>query len=545
LDRLVRMSDGLRRLFTGGSRQLIHRILDQPNLVAAVQSLPPDVLGRVIGHIGLEDAGEIAALATTPQLVAIFDDDLWHSPGPGEPESFDADRFALWLEVMLEAGEAFAAQKLAELPEDLVTLAFHKQVLVINIEALAIGMSSSKTAEYPADDDVQLEKALESCLCEELGEYRIISRRHESWDTLFGLLVALDRDHHDFLQRLLERLCAMDAEFIDDNGGLFEVLTATESLEDDVAGDRDDRRAEQGFIAPSDAAAFLSLARTSKLDVLVASDERDPITRAYFRRLRRQPERNATAAPVTADKGSTPEASDLLALLREAEVLPQAPSTHLLEGKSAKTSEAAVDAFTAALRLIADRAPGIHATRVQELAYLANVLVAGCNLGRRSMRPVEAARAALATSSLGLEHLLTQQPKPGSAARMVECTAADKLFLIGWHILFYEVVLPAAGSAMAILEKAANANEINQGEIQRVASALRSAIAKGKPWTALPHLDVLEERVGHPTFATLAALFGECPTLAVRLASDDESESGFIATNEQIRTARTFIIRLV
>ena len=87
------------------SRALLTRILDEPNLVAAVQALPAPVLGKLIDHVGLEDAGEIVALASTEQLKRIFDDDLWRSERPGKDETFDASRFALWLEIMLEAGE--------------------------------------------------------------------------------------------------------------------------------------------------------------------------------------------------------------------------------------------------------------------------------------------------------------------------------------------------------------------------------------------------------------------------------------------------------
>jgi hypothetical protein len=59
------------------STTLLLRILDRPEPVAAVRELPGAVLGKLIDRIGLEDAGELV-----------------------RPE-----RFALWLRVMLEAGE--------------------------------------------------------------------------------------------------------------------------------------------------------------------------------------------------------------------------------------------------------------------------------------------------------------------------------------------------------------------------------------------------------------------------------------------------------
>jgi len=78
------------RLALRNSGHLLARILDEPTLVAAAQSLPAQALGKVISHVGLEDAGEIVALATTSQLESIFDDDLWRSPSPGKDGTFDA-----------------------------------------------------------------------------------------------------------------------------------------------------------------------------------------------------------------------------------------------------------------------------------------------------------------------------------------------------------------------------------------------------------------------------------------------------------------------
>src|SRR5947209_4936230 len=109
-------------------RALVSRIIEDPALVSAVQALPPTALLRLIDHVGLEDAGELVALATVDQLCRVFDEDVWKSDHPGADERFDPQRFTRWLEVMLEAGERFAASKVAELPEDLVELALHHHV---------------------------------------------------------------------------------------------------------------------------------------------------------------------------------------------------------------------------------------------------------------------------------------------------------------------------------------------------------------------------------------------------------------------------------
>ena len=60
---------------------------------------------------GLEDCGELVALATPEQLTRVFDLDLWRSARAGRDEQFDPDRFGLWLEVLAESGVSLAAQR--------------------------------------------------------------------------------------------------------------------------------------------------------------------------------------------------------------------------------------------------------------------------------------------------------------------------------------------------------------------------------------------------------------------------------------------------
>ena len=118
------------------STQLLARILETPDLAESVQSLPAPVLAKLIGAVGLEDAGEIVAFASPNQLAEVFDEDLWRSDRPGGDERFDGDRFLIWLEVMMEGGDSFVAERLASLPEDLVALALHEHLLVLDVDEL-------------------------------------------------------------------------------------------------------------------------------------------------------------------------------------------------------------------------------------------------------------------------------------------------------------------------------------------------------------------------------------------------------------------------
>src|SRR5215471_8236429 len=138
------------------STTLLMRILERPGLVAAVRELPGAVLGKLIDRIGLEDAGELVALASTAQLERVFDDDLWRADRAASDETFRPERFALWLRVMLEAGEGVLVERLCELPQDLVALAVHRLVLVLDMDVVVEQLGWAGQEAEP------IESALES-----------------------------------------------------------------------------------------------------------------------------------------------------------------------------------------------------------------------------------------------------------------------------------------------------------------------------------------------------------------------------------------------
>src|SRR5262249_22974795 len=141
--------------------QLLTRLLDTPALPAKIAALEPAALARLIDDVGLEDAGELVAFATTEQLAHVFDEDLWKHERPGEDERFDGERFVVWLEVMLEGGDDLLAKRLVELPEDLVTMAFHERMLVLRVDEMLLEMR-----EMDERDADAVEKALSNALSE-------------------------------------------------------------------------------------------------------------------------------------------------------------------------------------------------------------------------------------------------------------------------------------------------------------------------------------------------------------------------------------------
>ncbi|MBS2020218.1 MAG: hypothetical protein JST00_45585 [Deltaproteobacteria bacterium] len=405
------------------STQLLARILETPDLAAQVQALPAPALARLIDRVGLEDAGEIVALATTQQIADVWDEDLWRSDRVGEDPHLDGDRFVAWLGVMREAGDRIVAQKLAELPEELVTLAIYGQVLVLATSDLAADLGEG------GEEADAVEKALSDQLSEELDEYVLVSRHHEGWDDVLAAILALDEHDHDLTTRILERCRRMASREIDDQGGLYDVLTEIESLAGDVAGDREDRRAEKGFVAPSSATAFLRLARGGEGASLPAS-EHDPLTKAWLRGLSAEGLPGGLAPPPRGGRR-------LEVLLAEGEGA--APLGLLPSGEESIHAEESL--LARSMRALASSSPEKLASRSEELAYLANVLRAGWSMSGRQLRQVEATRAALAIVDEGLAiacRARRERELDERALRVLETHPADGLFRIAWRALHEE-----------------------------------------------------------------------------------------------------------
>jgi hypothetical protein len=65
------------------SSTLLGRLFDRPELPAEVRALPPADFAALVRRIGVDDACELLALATTEQLVTVFHEDLFANTRPG------------------------------------------------------------------------------------------------------------------------------------------------------------------------------------------------------------------------------------------------------------------------------------------------------------------------------------------------------------------------------------------------------------------------------------------------------------------------------
>ena len=419
----------------GAPAGLIARLIETPGLARTIRALPAPAFSALIRHVGLEDAGELVALATTDQLEAVFDEDLFVNERPGARESFDSARFVVWLEVLLEAGDRVAAARVAELSEDFVVHALQSLVLVLDREALLHRMRVA-----PGDDALGVDKALESCLAEELDDYLLISRQHDGWDAALALILALDRDHRALLVRVLDRCACVASDVLDDLDALAGVLSGRDALAEDVEGEREARRSRRGYVEPRAARSFLAMARQPP-DATESEGHRDPLTRAYFRELERPEE----SVPSPAARGGVP--ADLRVALEDLAGV----SAGALLAPPAGGGEP-LPPLVAAMRQLRGRDPRAFDERVQELAYLVNVLVAGAEAPGGRFRPATAADAVLATVAFGGELEARRRGSAGPGVRatadtlcdVLRATPADRLFRVASGTLATEAPSGAA-----------------------------------------------------------------------------------------------------
>lgn len=502
-----------------GDRNLLARILETPHLAEVVPRLQADVLHRLIERCGLEDCGELVALATPDQLTGVFDLDLWRSDRPGLEEQFDADRFGIWLEVLLESGAAVAAQKVTEIDAGLVTAALAQHVRVFD----PASVSPSVTA------DGEEVRGLEDDAAREIGGYLIVPRRDDSWDAIAAVMLTLDSDHGEYFHRVMQgcRRLSNSAPEVD---GLDDLLNDRAQVMFDLAIEREQRRERQGFVTPAQARAFLQMSRQIDL-TQHAEPSAHPIATAYFRGIDRLTVESESALAAVVD-----------VLTDSGVLLPESPRA-LLTGSVDQPSR--LTQIRKHMQFVGDRHQNIHSVRSQELAYLANALVAGCSIQGRPFTAQEASEAVVAVCNLGLENV-------GAGTVLPEdfLVAHDlvRVFQVGWTILHKEVCLYAAECLISVLTSLRCDDRETQTGLDTLRAEMERHWRMGAPWHAHEHLDVMVT-LDSPSWAALLGLTSEHPVMHAAIAASrdgrkrtiDASAFEFISDNSQIASVHAFM----
>jgi hypothetical protein len=541
-------------------RCLLDRILDTPHLARVVPQLQPQLLHGVIERWGLEDCGELLALATPEQLARVFDLDLWRAAQPGKDEQFDADRFGVWLEVLMESGATAAAQKLAGMDAAVVIAALSQHVRVF--DNASVSPSTSTDGE-----DVPAVRTVNNGLGCEVGGYLVVATRSGSWDAIVSLLGLLDAEHQDYFHEVM-RGCRSLSSSTPEVDGLDDLLTDREQAMFDLAFEREQRREKQGYVTPAQARAFLQMSRQLPLGHGTTLPG-NPVARAYFRSIEwttaadasngsnRLPA--ASGAPPAPDVSADAVAA-VVGVLLDAGVLPQPPRA-LLGGPEGPASRLAH--IQAHMQCALNRDLAAYSMRTEELAYLANTIVAGCSIQARPFTAQEASEAAAAVCNLGLENWppdwLQAEPKArrGSVTDQAGTALPDdflvghdlvSVFQVGWTVLHDDVCMYTAERLIGVLTRL----RCGDSETQSGLDALRIELTRhwqgGAPWRARDALDVLTI-LDMPAWATLLGLIDECPVIHAVMGASQGSRIRevsatafqFISENSQIASVREFM----
>ena len=245
----------------GDTRPLLARILDTPHLAQVVPQLRPEVLHKLIERCGLEDCGDLVALASPAQLTSVLDIDLWRGRQPGGDEHLDAERFAVWLNVLVDSGAAVAARVIASMDVDLVAVALAQHVRIFDVAARSRPDEMDREIQAEIDEpEATISRDRGAGLSCEISGYLIGARRDDAWDAIVTVLAALDAEYPDALHRVLGG-CRRLSNSTPEIDGLDDLLTDPEQAMFDVVVNRERRRHAQGYATPAEARAFLRTSR--------------------------------------------------------------------------------------------------------------------------------------------------------------------------------------------------------------------------------------------------------------------------------------------
>ena len=416
------------------SRQLLRTLTDSPALPAFVRQLRSPALKRLIEHVGVRDAGSLVALTTTKQLREVFEESLWQTLIPGQAETLRPEKFVEWLDVLLEVGSAFAVDRLLDLGDTFVVLNFSPLITVFEASVAA------EHQDPPPCPCVlcQLSERGEGFLI--FGDYVVVARHEDEWESIQTVLEGIQDEDPEFLRRVLARCCNAPTVlgYADDGQALLE----------DETFEREQKRERGGFVTPPMAARFLKSTRQATLTELSTQTSYDPISQWYFAQLdvasRTEVHVDGKTSPETEDDvdQSTVSRIELRALetaLVDAQII--GDEKPLLLTGPADNKETVLPLQAHLDRLLVTN-PTAFTSRLGELVFLANVLMAGSWYRGACFKEDEAAQAALACANLGLDYLLVGQDgrRPADRFEVVVSSLENEpgivgLFRIGWNLL--------------------------------------------------------------------------------------------------------------
>lgn len=383
----------------------VSALQNDPALPALVQSLTPAALAQLCSRTGIADATGIMAAATAPQLVSALEVAVWKSPRPGQAEVLDRSELMEWLCIWLEVGEDFTAGALAAVPDEDLLLYLSKVVRVTTHEMWGF----ERSTEIEDLDRIYAPSHHESAY----GPFVATAIGDEHWEAVRAALDALWRHDPERVLHLFGQLSADES--------MLAPQEERESANDDFAAARESARERRGHVTATGARAFLAFGDARSMDELVALRAVDLETRRHLAVIDQSVPASAPGSPpagavlrlthaehpdhVDTDRAGAAAVEHIRGRLEEAGLLDAPPQQELLTHCRTRHRLPLAEAMA--------HLPGEALdARARELAYLANVLLAGVALNDTAMSAAQARGAALALCNLGFETLVQRQEEP-------------------------------------------------------------------------------------------------------------------------------------
>jgi hypothetical protein len=438
----------------------------------------------------------------------------------------------------MEGGSAFAARALAAMDEDVLISGLAQHVRVFDVAARAQPSSDDDTDDWRGGGSAGQSFEIGGYVIEAHG-----TASADAWDAIVAALVLLDSEDPARFQRLM-RGCRRLSDSAPEIDGLHDLFTARRQDGFDLAIARERRRAAQGFVTPAEAQAFLTSARTLPLDA-PGAPQPHPAARAYFRAVEQS--RAATLEAADHSGGELSAALEAVADILTGRDEPGPRPRALLASPDADQER--FPHLQHRMEYVSAVDPIAHAARIEELAYLANVLTAGCTIQMRALTAAEASDAAAAVCNLGLENWPERWWPSGDDILIGNDLIGA--YQVGWAVLHRRVSMFAAEQLLEVLADARCRDRETQRGLETLRATLTIEWRAGTPWRAGEALDALMA-LDMAAWAALVGLLGECPVLhGVIDASERRSPQAvsasafeFIARNSHIDRIRRFLASL-
>ena len=423
---------------TGSAKHLIESMTGSASLPAFVQRIDPHTLKKLVDEVGIEDAGALVVHASEQQIAHLLDETIWTGARPGDPDKLSVAELLRWLDLWNGLGTQFAADKLFELGDDFCTLAFSRLLIV----------ADGDLAPRVLDEHSQA-----------IGTYVVRTRVDDEWDTVQTAVAALWQDYPDFTEAVFGRLSFRHSIL-----KMFGEDDVAQVLDADAGHSHEQSREEGGYVTSIMAGSFLRDLSRADVDELALESAYDLQTQEYFRRRRqlqhartprageddgagpdeREPGAKAGESPI--DEAAAEAELDQLEAELEHYERAQQHNVALLTGPENALADDAdkwVKTVLGQMQTDAD----LFDDRMDELTFLANLLISGAEHNGERLSSDAAANLAVSTCNLGASHELLLTPAPAEvgsttddplemvAAMLSREPGLVKLFRIGWCLL--------------------------------------------------------------------------------------------------------------